>query len=119
MSVADEPTDVPTFVRALKESMQTEAAPLATGSARVVVPPHKDPKVSAKARHIMWSDRQDAFQAWVGMIFAFVLAVLFLAASVLLIMNDHEVSGTILGTVDLVALVTVFIMGRQGAKATG
>lgn len=46
---------------------------------------------------------------WVG----FAVAVLFLAASVWLILTDHGVYGAVLGTVDLVALVTVFVVGRS------
>jgi hypothetical protein len=65
-----------------------------------------------RERHIMWLDRQEVYLAWAGLISAFVLALSFLGVSAWLIFAGHEVSGTILGTVDLVALVTVFITGR-------
>jgi hypothetical protein len=60
----------------------------------------------------MWLDRQEVYLAWVGMITAFTLALAFLGVSAWLISTGHEVSGTILGTVDLVALTTVFITRR-------
>ena len=49
----------------------------------------------------------------------FVVAVLFLGAATYLIATGNAVAGTILGTVDLVALVSVFVLGRreQSAKA--
>jgi uncharacterized membrane protein len=40
-----------------------------------------------------------------GLIAGFVVTIAFLLASVLLIMTGHEVAGSVVGTVDLVALV--------------
>ncbi len=48
-----------------------------------------------------------------GLIAGFLIAILFLLASWDLVRNGHEVAGTILGTIDLVALVTVFVSGRK------
>jgi hypothetical protein len=48
-----------------------------------------------------------------GMWFAFVIALSFLGVSGWLISGSHDVGGTILGSVDLVALVAVFITGRR------
>ncbi len=45
-----------------------------------------------------------------------IVALAFLGVSGWLISDGHELAGSILGTVDLVALVTVFVIGR---KTTG
>lgn len=51
-------------------------------------------------------------RAWAGLVLGFIIAVLFLIVSAALIINGYEVAGTILGTVDVVGLVTVFVVGR-------
>lgn len=55
-------------------------------------------------------------QSKLGQIFAFIIAMSFLIVSGLLIYLGHEVAGSILGTIDLVALVTAFLVGRQQQK---
>jgi uncharacterized membrane protein len=57
--------------------------------------------------------RVDAALGLLGLVFAFLLAVVVLAGAIWLIANDKEVAGTLLATFDLVALVTVFIVGRR------
>ncbi|MDB4951318.1 MAG: hypothetical protein JWM27_3967 [Gemmatimonadetes bacterium] len=47
-----------------------------------------------------------------GTFCALAVVLTFLAASVSLIATSHDVAGTVLGTVDLVALATVFVFGR-------
>jgi uncharacterized membrane protein len=72
------------------------------------------------ARILRMMEREQRFrhrQTLVGVIVGFVVALAFLAASAWLILNGHEISGAVLGTVDLVALVTVFVLGRD--KTTG
>jgi hypothetical protein len=64
----------------------------------------------------MWLDRQEAYLAWAGLTTAFILALSFLGVSAWLIYSGFGVGGTILGTVDLVALVTVFITGRTKGR---
>jgi uncharacterized membrane protein len=54
-------------------------------------------------------------RSFIGQIMAFVIALAFLFASYRLINSGHQVSGSVVGTVDLVALVTVFIVGRRAA----
>ena len=56
--------------------------------------------------------RAEIKQAATGQIFAFIIALAFLFVSGFLIYTGFSVAGTILGTVDLVALVIVFILGR-------
>lgn len=48
-----------------------------------------------------------------GQHYGFSIAVLCLILSFIAIMTGHEVSGSIIGSLDLVALVTVFVIGRQ------
>lgn len=48
-----------------------------------------------------------------GLVFALIVALAFLAAAVWLVSIDHTIEGTLLGTADVVALATVFIIGRQ------
>jgi len=48
-----------------------------------------------------------------GVTAGFLIAIFFLLASWDLIKNGHEVAGTILGTIDLVALVAVFVTGKN------
>jgi uncharacterized membrane protein len=47
-----------------------------------------------------------------GQWFGLIVALSFLAAASVLILLGHEAAGTILGTVDLVSLVGVFVLGR-------
>jgi len=48
-----------------------------------------------------------------GQLFAFIIALVFLGVSAWLIYTGHDVAGTVIGTTDLVALATVFIIGRS------
>ncbi len=50
---------------------------------------------------------------YVGLISGFVIALAFLSVSAWLIQGGHEVGGTVLGTVDIVGLFTVFVVGRS------
>lgn len=48
-----------------------------------------------------------------GIIAGFLIAIFFLVVSWDLVKNGKEIAGTILGTIDLVALVTVFVTGKK------
>lgn len=50
-----------------------------------------------------------------GLLAGFLISVLFLCAAVWLVLADHDTAGIILGSVDLVGLVTVFVLGRREA----
>jgi uncharacterized membrane protein len=52
-----------------------------------------------------------------GLAAGFTVALAFLVASVYLIATGREIAGTIIGTVDLVALVSVFVLGRNMQRA--
>ena len=56
-------------------------------------------------------------RAWWGLVAGFIVALSFLAASVGLIASGSRVEGTILGTVDLVALAGVFVYGSVSRGA--
>lgn len=54
-----------------------------------------------------------------GQVFAFIVSMLFLAASATLAVLDHETVAIVLGGGTLIGLVTVFVTGRKNkAKAT-
>src|SRR3954470_1513795 len=57
-----------------------------------------------------WITKQEYKLRWAGMISGLVLALAFLTGAVFLINGDHDAAGTVLGSVDLVALVTVFVL---------
>lgn len=57
--------------------------------------------------------RSQANQGLRGQWFAFVIALFVLAASFYLILSGFEIAGTVLGSIDLVALVAVFITGKM------
>lgn len=48
-----------------------------------------------------------------GQTFGFIITLAFLVASFVLILKGHGVYGTILGGVDLITLVTIFVYGRK------
>ncbi len=52
-------------------------------------------------------------QAKRGQLMAFILALAFLLVSAFLIYTGHELSGTIMGSLDIVALVAIFITGTR------
>lgn len=52
------------------------------------------------------------FTTYIGQIFGLIIAISFLSASTYLVSTGHDVAGGVLGTVDIVALVTVFVAGR-------
>jgi uncharacterized membrane protein len=56
-------------------------------------------------------------RSYAGLIVGFVVAMAFLIASFLLIMAGHGWEGTVLGTIDIVGLVAVFVYGSQVTRA--
>ncbi|MFE5566598.1 hypothetical protein ACFQ68_16550 [Amycolatopsis japonica] len=82
------------------------------------VAPHKDPSLPPETRHIIWADRQSAFLSWAGLIIAFLITLGFLAVSTWIVLAGHDAAGTVICTVDLVALVTVFVTQKNRAKPT-
>jgi uncharacterized membrane protein len=70
-----------------------------------------------QAEHRMAMEKQaipeDQRQSRHGQHFAFIIALSFLIVSGLLIWDGHDAAGTVIGTVDLVALCVAFIAGRR------
>ncbi|WP_369256946.1 hypothetical protein [Geodermatophilus amargosae] len=61
-----------------------------------------------------WLAKQEVYLQWAGLIAGLIVTLCFLGVSAWLINGGNEVAGTILGTVDLAALVAVFVYGRKG-----
>jgi uncharacterized membrane protein len=51
-----------------------------------------------------------------GLVLGFIIALLFLAASVGLVVTGHETAGTVIGSVDIVGLAGVFVYGRSSQR---
>jgi hypothetical protein len=62
--------------------------------------------------HQIAMERSQLRLEWAGLWSALALAFAFLLVAASVIVKGYAVAGTILGTVDLVALVTVFVKGR-------
>ena len=60
--------------------------------------------------------RSQIIQSYIGQSSALLIALTFLAAAIWCISNGHDVAGSIIGSVDLVALVTIFIQGKKSQK---
>jgi uncharacterized membrane protein len=55
-------------------------------------------------------------QSLLGQIFGFVIAIVFLIAGIYLVINDYEVAGITIFGLDIVGLVTVFVIGKRKQK---
>lgn len=73
-----------------------------------------DHRISLEKHAIPENLRQSAK----GQIFGFIIALAFLIASFILVYTGHDVAGTIMGTVDIAALVAIFVYGRNTQKKT-
>lgn len=51
-------------------------------------------------------------RANLGLWLGFILSIVVLALSAALIVNGYELAGTVIGSIDLVSLATVFVVGR-------
>ncbi len=60
--------------------------------------------------------RSSLTQSNTGQYMAFFIALIFGAGAYDLIKSGHDIAGTILGSVDLVGLVSVFILGKRKQK---
>jgi hypothetical protein len=59
---------------------------------------------------LRWERRQGVYLRWAGLLSGLVIALSFLAAGTGLIVAGHGVEGGIIASVDIVALVTVFVV---------
>ena len=62
---------------------------------------------------------REQHQSEKGQNYGLIIALSFLVGSVFLIYTGHDTAGGILGTVDLVALVSAFIYGKRGQRQGG
>ncbi|MDI9364060.1 MAG: DUF2335 domain-containing protein [Flavobacterium sp.] len=76
--------------------------------------------IEQQSRHRMERERtvmdEEIRQSKSGQLYGFIIAMAFLIVSGFLIYSGHDVSGTIIGTIDLVALVGVFALGKLTKK---
>ncbi len=75
-------------------------------------------QIEVAEAHRQNMERRDATLEWAGLISGLIVALAFLASSTWLIATGRTVSGTIIATVDLVALVTLFL-SRWSDHRTG
>lgn len=53
------------------------------------------------------------FEARIGQIFAFILAILLISGSIYAIITGYQIGGSILGSTTIISLVVAFIKGRK------
>src|SRR6185437_15829468 len=69
--------------------------------------------VQEEQKHLHYIERAEVSLSRRGQLFGFVIAISFLVVAAVLVGLGHAVAGTIIGSVDLVALTTVFVVGRR------
>jgi uncharacterized membrane protein len=69
--------------------------------------------VQEEQRHLQAMDHAEISLSRRGQLFGFIIAISFLVVSGFLINQGHTVAGTVIGSVDLVALTTVFVVGQR------
>lgn len=57
--------------------------------------------------------KHDSLRSFAGLAAGFIVTISFGIIAYRLIIDDYSVPGLILGSIDLVALVTVFVLGRR------
>ena len=68
----------------------------------------------ALEKHVVTGDSR---RSYLGLILGFIIALTFLGGAIFLIYNGHTVPGLLLGGLDLVSLVSVFVIGTNSRKA--
>ena len=69
--------------------------------------------------HQQSMDQGHAKRSYAGLVAGFVVAVMFLGVAGWLISSGHDIAGTILGSVDLVGLTAVFVLGYRNGRRAG
>jgi uncharacterized membrane protein len=72
--------------------------------------------VQEEQRHLHYMERAEISLGQRGQIFGFIISISFLVVSAILVALGHSVAGTVIGSVDLVALTTVFVVGRRSQE---
>ena len=68
----------------------------------------------ALEKHVVTGDSR---RSYLGLILGFIIALTFLGGGIFLIYSGHTFSGLLLGGLDLVSLVSVFVIGTNSRKA--
>src|SRR6266487_5498875 len=105
----------------------------ASGSSGSALPPPEDLKkydaaspglgrkiiemVQEEQRHLHSMDRAQVALSRRGQLFGFIIAISFLVVAGVLVGLGHSVAGTIIGSVDLVGLTTVFVVGQRSQRS--
>lgn len=66
--------------------------------------------IDREAEFLRWEKRQGVYLRWAGLFSGLVIALSFLAGGTWLIAAGHGVAGGVIASVDIVALVTVFVV---------
>ena len=66
--------------------------------------------IERELERLHWQRRQDMYLRWAGLVSGLVIALSFLSAGTWLIVSGHSVEGSLIASVDIVALVTVFVV---------
>jgi uncharacterized membrane protein len=72
--------------------------------------------VQEEQRHLHSIDKDQIAISRRGQLFGFIIAISFLLVAGALVGLGHSVAGTIIGSVDLVSLTTVFVVGRHSQR---
>lgn len=73
--------------------------------------------VQDEQRHLHALDLAELSLRRRGQLFGFIIAIAFLAVAGFLVSGNHEIAGTVIGSVDLVALTTVFVVGQRAQSS--
>ena len=68
----------------------------------------------ALEKHVVTGDSR---RSYLGLILGFIIALTFLGGGIFLIYSGHTFAGLLLGGLDLVSLVSVFVIGTNSRKA--
>jgi len=74
--------------------------------------------VQEEQKHLQYVERSEISLRRRGQLFGFIIAISFLVVSGFLVSQNHDVAGTVIGSVDLVALTTVFVVGQRSLDKT-
>jgi hypothetical protein len=66
--------------------------------------------IERELERLHWQRRQDIYLRWAGLVSGLVIALSFLSAGTWLIVSGHSAEGSLIASVDIVALVTVFVV---------
>lgn len=89
-----------------------QIAPGAANRLITLVEHQSSHRISIETFVIKWQQ----IQSFIGQFLGFLIALAFLVGSVYTVVHGFAIAGTIIGSLDLVGLVTVFVLGRSAQK---